>query len=47
MTLTDIISGNLGTMAMVNYPYATEFIGNMPANPVSVACEQGQPYGGW
>jgi hypothetical protein len=41
MNLMGVISDGIGTMAMVNYPYDTQFIGTLPANPVSVACEKG------
>lgn len=33
-----MISDNLGTMAMVNYPYATNFVKNLPAWPVKASC---------
>jgi lysosomal Pro-X carboxypeptidase len=32
------VNGALGTMAMVNYPYATDFINPMPPWPVNEAC---------
>ena len=33
------VNGALGTMAMVNYPYSTDFIKLMPAWPVNVSCD--------
>ena len=38
MWIADEVSGALGTMAMVNYPYATDFVANLPANPVNEVC---------
>jgi len=32
--LIDSISDDLGTMAMVNYPYSTSFIAPLPAWPI-------------
>jgi len=37
-TIIDVLNDGLGTMAMVNYPYATNFTANIPANPVKAAC---------
>lgn len=40
--LADQISGALGTMQMVDYPYASDFLGALPANPVHTACSWAQ-----
>ena len=32
------LSDGLGTMAMVNYPYPTTFVMNLPAWPMQKAC---------
>ena len=32
------MSDDLGTMAMVNYPYATNFVNQLPAWPMTEAC---------
>ena len=37
-TLIGIISDSLGTMAMVNYPYATSFVNPLPAWPMNASC---------
>jgi len=37
--LIDTLSDSIGTMAMVNYPYPTNFINNLPAWPQQYACE--------
>jgi len=39
-SLIDTLSDALGTMAMVNYPYPTNFINSLPAWPQQYACEQ-------
>jgi lysosomal Pro-X carboxypeptidase len=36
--LIEIIADSLGTMAMVNYPYATNFVKPLPAWPVHAGC---------
>ena len=36
--LIGLVSDSLGTMAMVNYPYATSFINPLPAWPIAEAC---------
>jgi lysosomal Pro-X carboxypeptidase len=39
-TIIGIMSDSLGTMAMVNYPYATNFVNPLPAWPMTEACVQ-------
>lgn len=34
------VKGVLATLAMLDYPTATDFITPLPANPVKVACEK-------
>ena len=43
-TLIGLLSDSLGTMAMVNYPYATDFINPLPAWPISEACKAAASY---
>lgn len=37
-TLISFVNGCLGSEAMVNYPYPTDFIANLPAWPVTESC---------
>jgi len=38
-SLINTLDGALGTMAMVNYPYPTNFVEPLPAWPVNYSCE--------
>lgn len=38
-TLIEIVADNLGGMAMVNYPYATNFLQPLPAWPINASCQ--------
>ena len=42
--LMNAIADGFGTMAMVNYPYPTNFINSLPANPIKYSCEQVSQY---
>jgi len=37
--LIDYLADSLGTMAMVNYPYETNFLNKLPAWPQKYACD--------
>ena len=39
-SLIDTLDNSLGTMAMVNYPYPTNFVEPLPAWPVTVSCTE-------
>ena len=38
-TLIGTISDSIGTMSMVNYPYATNFVNVLPAWPIKAGCD--------
>lgn len=37
--LIGLLSDSIGTMAMVNYPYATNFVNPLPAWPIKAGCD--------
>lgn len=39
-SLIDTLESSLGTMAMVDYPYPTNFVEPLPAWPVTYSCTQ-------
>ncbi len=41
MNLVGQITYAIGSMAMVNYPFAWNLVGSLPANPVATACSAG------
>jgi len=41
--LVSYVKGSLSTMAMVDYPYALNFVAPLPANPVRYVCDSVQP----
>ena len=38
--LSSILNSAFGTMVMVDYPYATDFVAPLPAWPINYACDQ-------
>jgi dipeptidyl-peptidase-2 len=39
MILSGTLNNAFGTMVMVDYPYATDFIEPLPAWPINYACD--------
>lgn len=40
-SMLNSLQSGLQYLAMINYPYPTEFLMPVPANPVQYACQQG------
>lgn len=38
-TLIEIVADNIGSMAMVNYPYNTSFLHPLPPWPINASCQ--------